>query len=259
MSDSTPARGEGLVPDLLLLAARLRAARTEMRLAGMIKRFADASSSLEDLRASEFCLAQVIGVSELHHASADKTLPAEVGQLGRAFAFQAIIHYARATDTSSRHRVGFSVRGWLTEEQKSMHARVMSIRNDVIAHFGYGTGPRSWHVEYLTLADDGTPRFLYDYANYIATDMNFLGELLEVVGERARAFTKEIQGALSDEIARVVKCNAMVREFFCSPTLDLRGIFPAELVHSFLNSPDAKEADARLSFVDIEHGSAWKT
>ncbi|GGC24452.1 hypothetical protein GCM10011371_10120 [Novosphingobium marinum] len=135
--------------DLEKLADALPAEYTQ--LAGKIRRCRDSHSVHTDLMLASDMIGSVEaafratqdGVEWAQHA-----VPALV--------YSAIILYARAIHTGSGHRARINLTKHLTPAQKARHERIVTLRNDALAHYGPGetTEGFTWNEERLVIPLD---------------------------------------------------------------------------------------------------------
>jgi hypothetical protein len=70
--------------------------------------------------------------------------------------YSAIILYARATHSDSKHRVRINLTKHFTPAQKALHDRIVTLRNDALAHYGPGEISEgfAWNEERLVIPMD---------------------------------------------------------------------------------------------------------
>lgn len=138
-------------PGIDLIAASVEMRPQYPAESGLIRRFADAHSAHTDLASS---LDMLIASDQAGAAAegglewARHTVPALI--------YAAIILYARATKTSSRHRSTLHLAERFDAEQRRQHDRLCAMRDDALAHYGPGEieAGRAWHEEWALMPLD---------------------------------------------------------------------------------------------------------
>jgi hypothetical protein len=121
------------------------------RLAKIIMQARDAHSAHTDL-ASAFDM--ITAMPEASHAAeggvkwANHAVPALMAS--------AILLYARATNSSSKHRATLDLHSDFSNEEKNEHDWICNLRNDALAHYGPGENfnGAAWHQEMVMLPLD---------------------------------------------------------------------------------------------------------
>jgi hypothetical protein len=117
--------------DLNRLAGALPAEHAA--LVGKIRRCRDSHSVHTDLMHASDMIGSVeaaFGAAQSGVGWAQHAVPALV--------YSAIILYARATHSDSKHRVRINLTKHFTPAQKALHDRIVTLRNDALAHYGPG-------------------------------------------------------------------------------------------------------------------------
>jgi hypothetical protein len=124
--------------DLLAFADALPDEPKEYRrLRGLMRDTSDIHSAYSDLM-----LAAGLATRAIEFDNNEGVLPRDLSDdCTIALISSAIIYYARATTTQSRHRKTFDIRARLDENELKDHALICGLRDDAIAH--YGPGPLS--------------------------------------------------------------------------------------------------------------------
>lgn len=133
--------------DLTGLSERLFSEGRFKSLAGKIRRAQDLASLHTDL---------TIALESMDALVASMETPPQDDLNGAVTEFallcNAVVHYARATKTTSTERGGFDLRPRFTEEQKLVHKELIDLRDKAIAHFGSGGSYQGlWHFEVMIL------------------------------------------------------------------------------------------------------------
>lgn len=170
------------------------------KLRGLIEQYQARRGAHADLQLAEKCM------SSLAHLDSGEFLTAykqdeQTSTLGQALFTSALIIYARCAQTESKERSNFSVRPFLSAEEKEHHDQLMDLRNKVIAHFGYGRHlARAWNEDVVTLSltDEGTSllRCVHTRTNYTGAGRTALSLLIP----RAKEILKEQGLKKADEI-----------------------------------------------------------
>jgi len=117
-------------------------------LAGKIRRCRDSNSVFTDLLHASNMIGSVRQAHEAANSGTDwaqNAVPALV--------YSAIILYVRATHSGSDHRARINLAKGFNAAQRAMHTRLVSLRNDALAHYGPGeTGEGyAWNEERLVI------------------------------------------------------------------------------------------------------------
>lgn len=190
-----------------------------------IRRYRDAMSVQNDLRECQDCL-DVLAQQNLNTPSMEHAWQVIIS----ALITRAIVLYVRATKTSSRHRTFVPVRTAMPPDLVPLHERMVSLRDNAIAHFGPGPGGTrpSWAREVVALRLDGDKASLvlpYSRTN-IQTDLpSNLRSLLDYAIARVWELAGERADRLLEEVKRLWVSDGSFREILQSSLLDLRGFF----------------------------------
>lgn len=116
-------------------------------IARLIQQTSDAHSIYTDLATARDMMRTLPGI--INTAKRETESPNWASDCALALLNTAIILYVRATKSSSRHRRSFDLRSKLSSEQKVIHDKLCSLRDDAIAHFGPGNlpGGLTWQIE----------------------------------------------------------------------------------------------------------------
>lgn len=170
---------EMFAPDLIKAAERLE--ETHPDIAGAIRDIRDINSIRVDLtHAFNFAQSMNAMSDEAQESQADSTLE----RAHHAFLLGAIVLYARAMKTQSDHRKTFNFRSRFTDDERSTHELICSLRDDAVAHYGPGhqIGRAGMHKDGLFLAPsreaEGALR-LMSLSQRIILNRQFGGRLLE--------------------------------------------------------------------------------
>jgi hypothetical protein len=122
----------------------------------------------------------------------------------------ALLTYVRATHTKSNHRNKTPVEERLPKGLESAHKRLVSIREDAIAHHGRAEGSvrRPWTLD-CAIAEfysDGTCSFSYhiETANWMASAVADLAETIPAALEVAETLVRERVDELNDAISETL-------------------------------------------------------
>jgi|TARA_B100000378_G_scaffold271550_2_gene262202 hypothetical protein len=220
--------------DLTSLARTLRDSGKHSSLVKAIDRAAAAGSVREDLRTALDSLRQIVAIQDrTAPARGDGSLHEETVVTGALFT-QAVILYARATETQG-DRPKLLGEAKLDSAQRATHDEAMDMRNKVIAHFGRGElmidGPLVKEAVVLSLYLDGERRKkrVGAYTTRAAHKIAFaawLAALLEVrLGEVADRYQKlfdavdaELEAAATSDIdlGRSLPGFEFDAELFCA-------------------------------------------
>jgi len=148
--------------DLTQLARDLRTAGKYPDLVGAIERAAAAGSIRDDLRVAHASLDQILRLQEPDTPDGSVIVRDGDAVISGALFVQAIILYARATETKA-DRPKLLGEGKLTKAERATHDEAMDLRNKCIAHFGRGealdSGPMYKEaVLFSLLLVDGRPK-----------------------------------------------------------------------------------------------------
>lgn len=82
--------------------------------------------------------------------------PEPTGRVTQALMYSAIVLYARATKSESKHRATANLLETLTIQEREVHEEICRLRDDAVAHFGPGKNPAgvAWHEEGLFMPVD---------------------------------------------------------------------------------------------------------
>lgn len=193
--------------NLSALAERLLIEGRWVQLAGRIQEAQRLASLHTDIAIALECLA----------ALTDQLASPPSDHIGRAVTEasllnNAIIHYARATKTTSRLRKTFDLTSRFTPEQKSIHQELVDLRDDAIAHFGTGGSYRGvWQAEVVILqAIAGTVRAGVATRRQ-TVDQNLLARArshIAQVAEMLRRLSEEKIDGLTTELNELAAENA---------------------------------------------------
>lgn len=139
--------------DLEKLADALPA--EHVQLARKIRRCRDSHAVHTDLMHSSDMIGSVEAAFEAAQSGtawAQHTVPALV--------YSAILLYASATHSDSKHRARINLTKHFTPPQKAVHERIVTLRNDALAHYGPGeiTMGFGWNEERLAILLNGPKR-----------------------------------------------------------------------------------------------------
>ena len=119
--------------DLSALAASVKGDKSLKSFAGVISSASSAYSARLDLGMSVECCTQAMDLIKNNSVVGPTK---EIDLHLNCLISQAIILYARATKTSSYHRLQVDVHQQFTKEQLSDHQEFCGLRDDAIAHYG---------------------------------------------------------------------------------------------------------------------------
>jgi hypothetical protein len=135
---------DSTVIDLVAVANALP--EKHKKLGYLILQHRDAHSAYTDLKlASDF----MGSVREIARGSHDAEADSIAENSGLALFHSAIVLYARATKTQSKHRRAYDLTRSFDPEERRAHDTLCGLRDDAIAHFGPGgsySGP-AWQKE----------------------------------------------------------------------------------------------------------------
>jgi|GEM_PF-935691 len=133
--------------NLTALSERLFAEGRLQPLTGKIRRAQDLASLHTDLTIALESLDALDALLATSHLDDFAKTVTEFALLNNV-----LIHYARATKTTSEERGKFDLRSRFDEEQKVVHQELVDLRDKAVAHFGSGGSYRgSWQVEVVIL------------------------------------------------------------------------------------------------------------
>jgi hypothetical protein len=140
--------------DLLSLKDSLP--KEQRRLKGLIERLASANSIKTDLQIASEMMDSLEKALKDAEVSSEEGVRSWQGNAALALINSAIILYARATKTSSKHRRNLSFLEHFSDEQKVAHTHLCSLRDDAIAHYGPGATleGQTWHTEAIFMPLD---------------------------------------------------------------------------------------------------------
>jgi hypothetical protein len=149
---------EDVVIDLVAVAQDLP---RRDKLAQAIFRLRDAHSARTDLTSADDFAHQL---NEGQDEIAKSSVAGIWETVGLSLLYSAVIMYARATKSSSKHRRTFDIRDQLTPDELATHNMLCDLRDDAVAHFGPGgryQGP-AWQKEgaFLIGEPDGSARVM---------------------------------------------------------------------------------------------------
>jgi hypothetical protein len=147
--------------DLTSLARNLRDSGRHSALVKAIDRAAAAGSIREDLRTALDSLRQIVAIQDRSPADVNDHAMRNETLLTGALFTQAVVLYARATETQG-DRPKLLGEAKLDSAQRKTHDEAMDMRNKVVAHFGRGNamtdGPLVKEAVVLSLYLDGERR-----------------------------------------------------------------------------------------------------
>lgn len=147
--------------DLTNLARHLRDSGRHPALVKAIDRAAAAGSIREDLLTALSALRQIVAIQDRRVSEPRNNTRHDETVLTGALFTQAVVLYARATETQG-DRPKLLGEAKLDPEQRATHEEAMDLRNKVIAHFGRGEtlldGPLVKEAVVLSLYLDGDRR-----------------------------------------------------------------------------------------------------
>ena len=192
---------------LSALASTLKARSKQLKLVGLIERAVSVCSAHEDLRSSAECL------RDLKVLTSSKTAPKNLAYdtlstISGALTAHSIVLYCRATQTSSGNRRAWFGLEMLDQEQLELHDRVKRLRDNAIAHFGFGSehpeGPLIREALILSLTPPGPrPIFHSSWAMNKAAFTSSFESLVSRVQDVARARASDRMNEVMVEITRI--------------------------------------------------------
>jgi hypothetical protein len=213
------------VSDLKAVAKKLKNKIFYKKFAGCVERYSSICSCKLDLDVAFKSIGIVIDhyiAMEVDEAPQDDM----EGLVGGALFLQAVIFYARATDTASNSRRPSGISGKLTSQSRELHTRVMALRNDALAHFG--SGGDGWVKEgvALRMREDNVSLFApwtrYNYRGDMAMELRSLVVEAQVF---AAEILTERSRELLDEIKRLFQNDIHFVEIIDTYPFDARSIF----------------------------------
>jgi hypothetical protein len=245
MMNASPA--ESIEFDLSEFSRSLKAKHKYRPLVGKIEAALSACSANEDLRSCLECLRDLRIVTDSRTAPSalgDDTL----GTMSGALTAYSIILYCRATQTSTGNRRGWFGLEILNDQQRALHQRIKQLRDNAIAHFGFGhehpEGPLIREALILSFTPPG-PRPIF-HSSWMMNKARFTEDfvrLVEHVQEAAREKAHARMNAVMDEIAAIGSSDASLTAAIKMHPFDARAFFLSaasrnEVYSALESSPD---------------------
>ena len=216
--------------DLTALAARLRQDQRHRRFSGLVEKAVSVASAHQDLLDAQACLAllnELTTEARLSRGWAKRKTSCAAGALFS----QSIILYARATTTKSENRRQWFGREKLSAEQQEVHDLVMTLRNDTIAHFGFGNALSSGPLvkEALVLLVTKERQGPVFYASRIQNKSALAGQLLDLVEALVSAThvrALELMNAAADALREACDLDPSLQDIVSSFEFDSEAFLP---------------------------------
>lgn len=201
--------------DLRLFATRLPDGHGKVKRA--LNKWLNAHSVSTDL-----LLARDFIDSALRHHLAGE---ANLNHAKTALLQTSIIYYARALERHSDHRETLRLGELMTDEQKTMHARLVNLRDEALAHFGPAGVGKPWNEDHAVLIIEGRywqsalvcRRSLFDkeFALELIRHLDAIGQtVIQVTDKRRATFERLLHEAVeqSQEVSDALLSCAMTEE-----------------------------------------------
>lgn len=210
--------------DLSVLTRKLKHKGKYKKVCGLIDRMRSIGSCLADIRVARSAIQLLI--NEFVDVPEEETRQRDSDALlGGGLFTQAVIFYARATDTSSNSRRPSGISGKLPEDLVLMHKEVMALRNDAMAHFGDAGDGWSSDATVMIIEPEHfslrTPSFRTNYrGDFSKRFLVLLDSAAELAGEIERERTSELNKELlslagdAEFIATLETCHFVPGTFF---------------------------------------------
>lgn len=186
--------------DLIEFSKLLKSKKQYRKLENLIFKCFSASSSEIDLLTCQQCLDNIKKLQEQDIGINVDMVDSLISEL----LFKAIIFYCRATKTSSRFRDFVPVTKNYCEHALVLHKDIVSLRDEVIAHYGPGKGHSHgfWVKEALVLVAVGDVGFIknpWSHANYRHETIISLITLIEIALDSIVIIKKQRESEFFDE------------------------------------------------------------
>lgn len=134
----------GKIKVIDLLAAADAAPLEHKKFSQLVRRLKDANSAHTDLATAHDMITMAEDI-RLQGETSNRFFDRGV----MALIYSAVVLYARATKTQSRHRGTLDLRRMFTDSERLVHEEICLLRDDAIAHFGPGKSDDAptWHEE----------------------------------------------------------------------------------------------------------------
>jgi len=181
----------------------------------MIDGLVDINSICRDLEVAGQLLTKVIEIDRQHQAQGTHLQDQDEAQIAQSLNLNAVMHYVRATHTSSDVRRTLQLRPKLTEDLWTRHRAVCGLRDGALAHYGHGAAPgeRQWVQERLVIAfePDGrfelkTPNVRANYLGWVLENLQMLIPVVQKIAEedkdrKASALISELSNPTAEHLA----------------------------------------------------------
>lgn len=189
--------------DLTAAVKQLRRTKDGKRIASLIEGVNGLWSVARDLERVEALLDLHMDIDEQGPKVASDQDPVDAF-VGQSLQVNAVLHYCRATHSSSKVRSTIQLRPKLSDNDWQKHRALCALRDDAIAHHGPGPdSERSWIEEKLVVRfEDGAFRIIpvFTRANYLAWVSVALHDLLPQVQAIVDSALAEKQNLLVEAI-----------------------------------------------------------
>ena len=186
--------------NLSALAKRLRSEGRMLSYAQKIETARDLQSLHTDLK---------IAGETMHALQADLTISAGPNDHGRqvtqlALIQNAILLYARATKSASKTRKTYQIDQKFTYDEKLVHAEIVGLRDDAIAHYGNGKNySGEWQAEIIILQFKLGAGRTAGLGRRQIVDPALCDRVSKQI-ERAKFFISEIWNEANNEVTRAL-------------------------------------------------------
>jgi len=197
--------------DMIAFASALERRSIDRTLAGLIRKASSRRSATIDLELARRRLNLLIDFP-YQAAPLPRLQDDDEGALIGCIFDSALLLYCRATDTSSKHRKRVPIADEYSSERRIKHRGLMKVRNDAMAHFGYGQdlrdGPWAEDRPIFKRRHGVTSQiFRFRRVNYRANLVNDLHEMIDCA--------LDISIKLRDEA--VDRCDLQMETFISDP------------------------------------------
>jgi hypothetical protein len=242
-----------LLLDLERVANQLRDKPPYKPILGMIRRYGDVMSALNDLRECGEAL------EALSKSFPDGVENSELSDHDRvvcgALMAHAIILYARATKTKSNHRGFVSVHRAMSKNLRKAHQKLVGLRDNAIAHYGPGVGGNrpAWARETVALRiaedDTATLTLLYSRVTLQSDLISDLRSLLSYVVPLLWNMASERADVLLGECQRLHSSDEAFAAWLRAERIDPMVYFGGDAVAAkqAIESPSSAERFAKPS------------
>jgi hypothetical protein len=226
-----------------------------------VRRYGDAMSILADLADARRMLDALARPEPTKASSAAADRDRHV--TANALLSQAIILYARAAKSRSRHRTFVPLQRGMPPELRLIHDKVVQLRDDAIAHFGPGTGPggRHWAKETVVLRIDGSVATLvlpYSRSTYQDDLAHQLGILVDHCTTKIWDICSDRADLLLKEGTRLLHFEADFGARLRAAEFDLKGFFNHDRasIQAFLNGRSSAGTIPPTIYAPVEYPTA---